>query len=306
MWLLTLLVLVVLSWAALGRAANQPPVANAGPDQTAYTDEWVTCNGTVVDPEGDPIIGYAWEVVETPPSPRYQSSGENTPNFQLLGYTQGDYVATLTVWDGMSARVGTDQVTIRFRSNQPPVAVAAVSPTHIVAQDTVCFDGSGSHDPEEGPLVFLWDFGDGTMPQYGVVAHHAYASSGSYSATLQVTDERNATTTLPFVVEVGAPVAVPGAARAPAVTLWASGSGPSNPRTSFGFSLPQAGRASLVVYDVRGARVATLVDADLPAGEQGAQWGGTNERGEAMPSGVYFCRLVAGGGVRTVKFALVK
>ncbi len=30
------------------------------------------------------------------------------------------------------------------------------------AQDAIVFDGTGSHDPDEEPLTFHWDFGDGS------------------------------------------------------------------------------------------------------------------------------------------------
>lgn len=291
---------------ALGWADNQPPVANAGPDQTAYTNEWVSCRGSAVDPEGDPILGYVWEVYEKPPLASVQTLGEETPLFELAGSVPGDYVVNLTVWDGMSIRLGTDRATIHFRDNQSPVAVATADRTHVDVQDTVSFTGAGSYDPEGGPLTYLWFFTDGSLPQYRMDVRHVFAMPGTFTAELQVWDERNATAMQEIVIEVGSLVRVPAEIRAAAVTLRANAPNPSNPRTSFGFSLPQAVRASLVVYDVRGARVATLVDADLPAGEQGAQWGGTNERGESVPSGVYFCRLVAGDRVRTVKFALVR
>jgi hypothetical protein len=54
---------------------------------------------------------------------------------------------------------------------------------------------------------------------------------------------------------------------------------PCNPRTTFEFSLPAAGRVNLTVYGVRGQRVASLVDADLPAGVHQATWDGKDESG---------------------------
>ena len=79
---------------------------------------------------------------------------------------------------------------------------------------------------------------------------------------------------------------------------------PFNPSTSFSYDLPQPARAVLAVYDVRGACVATLVDADLPAGEQLADWDGRYGGGAPAPSGVYFARLETESGIRTVKLTL--
>jgi hypothetical protein len=81
---------------------------------------------------------------------------------------------------------------------------------------------------------------------------------------------------------------------------------PFNPHATIRYSLPKSGRASLAIYDVRGARVATLVDADLPAGEQSVEWAGVSDDGTPMPSGVYFARLETAAGVRTVKVTLAK
>ena len=81
---------------------------------------------------------------------------------------------------------------------------------------------------------------------------------------------------------------------------------PFNPRTTFSFSLLEAGRAVLAIYDVRGARVATLVDADLPAGEQSVEWTGLGRDDTPLPSGVYFARLETAAGVRTVKATLAR
>jgi PKD repeat protein len=81
---------------------------------------------------------------------------------------------------------------------------------------------------------------------------------------------------------------------------------PFNPRTTISYSLPTPGRVTLAIYDLRGARVATVVDADLPAGEQSAEWAGVGDGGTPMPSGVYFARLETSAGVRTVKVTLAK
>jgi len=81
---------------------------------------------------------------------------------------------------------------------------------------------------------------------------------------------------------------------------------PFNPRTAFDFELAQPSRAVLAIYDARGVRVATLLDADLPAGAHTANWSGRDDRGAAMPSGVYFARLQTAAGARTVKITLAR
>lgn len=52
--------------------------------------------------------------------------------------------------------------------------------------------------------------------------------------------------------------------------------------------------------------MATLVDADLPAGEQIVEWNGRNDRGGEVPSGVYVARIETAAGVRSIKLTLAR
>jgi hypothetical protein len=81
---------------------------------------------------------------------------------------------------------------------------------------------------------------------------------------------------------------------------------PFNPETSIPFTLESAGRATLAIYDVNGALVATLLDEHRGAGEHVARWDGRDARGRASSSGVYFARLEAGGTIETRKMVLLK
>lgn len=67
----------------------------------------------------------------------------------------------------------------------------------------------------------------------------------------------------------------------------------------------------LIVYDVLGNEVATLVNEELPAGEYEAEFsaiGGSSSGGNTynLPSGVYFYQLRAGSFVETKKMILIR
>jgi hypothetical protein len=66
---------------------------------------------------------------------------------------------------------------------------------------------------------------------------------------------------------------------------------PFNPLTHITFTLPDAGRASLVVYDVTGRHVRTLTDAYRASGDHSVTWDGTDDTHRAVASGVYVYRL---------------
>ena len=76
---------------------------------------------------------------------------------------------------------------------------------------------------------------------------------------------------------------------------------PFNPLTTILFSVPEAVKASLVVYDILGREVDVLIDDVVQPGNYQVQFDGTR-----LSSGVYFYRLVAGRYVATYKMQLVK
>jgi hypothetical protein len=81
---------------------------------------------------------------------------------------------------------------------------------------------------------------------------------------------------------------------------------PFNPATTIKFTVPEDGYVSLIIYDVAGRRVRTLVDGHLKADFYRAVWDGTNEKGGRVASGVYFYRLKAGKNVMSKKMVLLR
>jgi hypothetical protein len=81
---------------------------------------------------------------------------------------------------------------------------------------------------------------------------------------------------------------------------------PFNPTTTISVTLPQAGPVSLIVYDVAGRRVATLLSRSMPRGVSEVRWDGTDDHGSTVGSGIYFYRLHARGQVRTRKMLMLK
>jgi hypothetical protein len=98
---------------------NQPPVANAGPDQpsvecSSHTTTPVSLNGAASsDPDGD-TLGYTW----TAPGVTFDDFHSATPVGQ---FSEGATLVTLTVSDGIQS--ATDTVTITVVDTTPPVIV---------------------------------------------------------------------------------------------------------------------------------------------------------------------------------------
>jgi trimeric autotransporter adhesin len=83
---------------------------------------------------------------------------------------------------------------------------------------------------------------------------------------------------------------------------------PFNPSTTIPYSVATAGRVTLKVYDVGGRYVRTLVDRDHATSKEmfTASWDGRDDAGQAVASGVYFCRMVSGSFTDTRKMVLLK
>ena len=86
-----------------------------------------------------------------------------------------------------------------------------------------------------------------------------------------------------------------------AFSLEANYPNPFNPVTTIAFNLPEAANVQIVVFDVLGRQVATLVDAALSAGQHEVQF----EAG-SLPSGTYFYSFVTPEQTFTKKMLLLK
>ena len=75
---------------------------------------------------------------------------------------------------------------------------------------------------------------------------------------------------------------------------------PFNPTTQIAYRLPEDSRVRLVVYNILGQQVRTLVNGLVPAGAYSIAWDGRDEVGRQTASGIYLYRLDAG------KFSAIK
>ena len=84
---------------------------------------------------------------------------------------------------------------------------------------------------------------------------------------------------------------------------------PPSPNPSTGgalirLGLPETMAVQVSLYDVRGMRVAQLVDAMLPPGVHALRWSGRDETDAAVPAGVYLCRVRAGASLLVEKLVV--
>ena len=76
---------------------------------------------------------------------------------------------------------------------------------------------------------------------------------------------------------------------------------PFNPTTTIKYDIANNSFVKLVVYDLSGKEVETIVSSNLQAGRYEATWSGSN-----YASGVYFARIEAGSYKHIIKMLLIK
>jgi PKD repeat protein len=171
-------------------AANQPPVA-------AFTSSCntLTCafTSTSSDPDGS-IASYSWT---------FGDGGTSTA--QNPGHTYGaggTYTVTLRVTDNQGATNSVSHNVTVTAPNQPPVAAFSSSCSALT-----CGFTSTSSDPDGSIASYSWNFGDGGTST-AQNPSHAYATGGTYTVTLTVTDNLGATNSVSHTVIANTPPSV--------------------------------------------------------------------------------------------------
>jgi hypothetical protein len=135
---------------------NDPPVADAGPDQNVDEETTVTLDGSNSSDPDDGIKSYRWKQVAGP-SVTFSDPTSDRPTFEAPNVSEDGTSLTfeLTVTDtgGLKA---TDTTTVNVTGdNDLPVADAG--PDQMVDEViTVTLDGSNSSDPDDGIKSYRW------------------------------------------------------------------------------------------------------------------------------------------------------
>lgn len=81
---------------------------------------------------------------------------------------------------------------------------------------------------------------------------------------------------------------------------------PFNPETIIKFELPTTSYVRLVVFDIKGEEIITLIDERKSAGAHLIKWDGRNRNGVRIASGIYFYRLETENFIQSKKLILLR
>jgi flagellar hook assembly protein FlgD len=81
---------------------------------------------------------------------------------------------------------------------------------------------------------------------------------------------------------------------------------PFNPITTLRYDLPENSLVNIIIYDLLGRQVKTLVNQTQNAGFKSIIWNATNNYGKPVSAGVYLYQIQAGEFVQTKKMVLLK
>jgi hypothetical protein len=135
---------------------NDPPTADAGPDQAKEEEIEVTLNGSNSSDPDDGIKSYRWSQTAGPPvtlsDPQVKKPTLRTPN--VIGSKSLKFELTVTDFGGLQ---DTDTTIVNVTGdNDPPTADAGVDQTVDEEEPIVELDGAGSIDPDDGIKSYRW------------------------------------------------------------------------------------------------------------------------------------------------------
>ena len=74
-------------------------------------------------------------------------------------------------------------------------------------------------------------------------------------------------------------------------TIFGNYPNPFNPDTTIEFVIPDNSHVEVDIYTITGQKIRSLISEQLTAGKHSTVWGGENDAGLSVSTGVYFVRL---------------
>jgi len=174
---------------------NVPPTAAIGSSGSGGIAPYaVSFDGSgSSDPDGS-VSSYSWDLGNGRTATGPTASANYT--------SPGTYTVTLTVTDNRGATgTATKQIVVTGAANIPPTAVITTVSVAGIIPLTVNLSGGNSSDADGSIATYAWDLGNGQTAT-GPSAQAVFATAGTYTVTLTVTDDGGATSVQTLTINV--------------------------------------------------------------------------------------------------------
>jgi PKD repeat protein len=166
---------------------NVPPIIEVMPDLIEYEDIQVNFTANVTDTESDlDSLWYLWEYGDGEGTIKWSQTLETSHVYP----EKGNYSAKLTARDDdMVESISYQNITIL---NPIPQCTITTYDNDLNEDESTTFAGEGTDNPsDESSLVYKWDFGDGTIMDWGssLTVSHTFYQAGNFNVTLYIKDD---------------------------------------------------------------------------------------------------------------------
>ena len=314
--------------------ASLPPVLSAISDVTISEDSTTIVFASATDPDGDSLT---FSATADTSAIMFQVSNDTLTVKPLINWN-GSSVVTVAVTDGYTSAKQSFTLTVTAAPD-PPGAFAWTDPStendsivvtssnggdnfSIGWENSVDPDGDAvtyklaiSHPPHAVPTIMTQSF-SGTSRSFSFAEFiglwpsslqminrlnykfNVYANSGN--------DSTEITGTRQLFVERSGDLNTESIGIPNSFVLHPNYPNPFNPVTTLRYDLLEQANVNIIIYDMLGRQVKTLINQTQDAGYKSVIWNATNDYGKPVSAGVYFYQIQAGEFVQTKKMVLLK
>jgi hypothetical protein len=137
--------------------SNDPPTADAGPDQTVLEKSTVTLDGSNSSDPDDDIESYRWKQTAGPSvslsNPTDEQPTFTSPSVEASKSKSLKFELTVTDYGGLK---DTDTIVVNVTGENDPPTADAGPDQNVDEETTVRLDGSNSSDPDDGIEFYRW------------------------------------------------------------------------------------------------------------------------------------------------------
>lgn len=220
---------------------------------------------------------------------------------------QGEmYDYSLTVADSQVIQI---PINIFYAENIYSVEEILSIPTNQYMVNELIFDGTGEYSwPDESHLQFAIARTSGGLSDDIVLAIEVTVIDDDLMEIQLTIDELKLNDNLVFeniqidaFLESETEYVIP-----EKFTLYPNYPNPFNSMTTIPFEISKNGHVKLIIYDMTGRELRSLVDEDLSPGSHSIIWNGKNNVGAHVPSGIYIVKMMVEDNIHYFKLVLMK